>query len=165
MNSAEYADSIKLGVQTSMRSIQISDTDSCQKMPTAIDLSFKNVNGSSSLDSDTPFSSADELHLCGTGLSSSILSDIANKLDPLLLHTLHLGCNSLLLHLPRQLALLTSLNILGVGACRLESLPEWIHNLRMLEELHARDNRIPKLPTGIAVCSARTSEDRLPRLL
>jgi Leucine-rich repeat (LRR) protein len=145
------ADSTELGVKSCMRPNQESQTESCQEMRTALDLSFKNVKRSGGLDSKIPFASADELHLCGTWLSSALLSDITHMLDPAILHTLHLGCNPLLLRLPPPLSLLTSLSILGVGACRLEALPEWIHSLRMLEELHARDNCIPTLPPSIAV--------------
>ena len=115
----------------------------------ALDLSFKRLPEINTLIITSE--NIDELHVCGSGLCSSQLALIATALDPMRLHTLHLGGNIGIKRLPAQLSVLLSLKILGIGACRIEEIPEWILDYKMLEELHARDNAIPLLPSSVAV--------------
>jgi Leucine-rich repeat (LRR) protein len=115
----------------------------------ALDLSFACISNSQKSTND--FTNLNEIHLCGTNMCCSRLRCILLELNQNLLDTLHVGGNSALHDLPSQLSLFTSLSTLGLGACQIEVLPEWICRLNMLEEFYARDNRISTLPNEMWV--------------
>ena len=128
---------------------------------TAMDLSFLRL--AENIIFPNALTNVREIHLCHTYLCPSKLDCILLQLNQTSLQTLHIGSNPALCDLPPRLSLFSYLSTLGMGACQIEILPEWICSLPRLEELHARDNCISRLPNDMWVgCALKTLFPREP---
>ena len=62
--------------------------------------------------------------------------------------------NNALTALPASLVMLTALKLLNVNDNKLSELPEWIGDLRAMEEFFANDNELTALPASLAKLTA-----------